>query len=148
MPDGRLATLFIHAAGSPARPNDPAAELRRVYGDLAWHVPAMLAAAERTSDIYYDVVAQVEMPRWRRGRAVLVGDAGYAVSLLAGQGASLAVAGAHLLAKAVGAGDLDAGLDRFEEELRPACKSRRRGAGRRRSSYRRPRSTIGCATRF
>jgi 2-polyprenyl-6-methoxyphenol hydroxylase-like FAD-dependent oxidoreductase len=38
------------------------------------------------------------MQHWTTGRVGLIGDAGYAVSLLAGQGASLAVAGAHLLA--------------------------------------------------
>jgi 2-polyprenyl-6-methoxyphenol hydroxylase-like FAD-dependent oxidoreductase len=134
MPDGKLATLFIHAAGAAARPPDPAAELRHVYGDLGWHVPAMLAAAARTHDLYYDVMAQNELPRWRRGRVVLVGDAGYAVSLLAGQGASLAVAGAHLLAEAVATGDVDAGLDRFEAALRPAVRDKQ-AAGRRTAAF-------------
>jgi 2-polyprenyl-6-methoxyphenol hydroxylase-like FAD-dependent oxidoreductase len=132
--DGTLATFFVHTAGAPTRPDDPAAELRRVYGDLGWHVPALLAAADRTHDLYYDVVAQVVMPRWRRGRAVLVGDAGYAVSLLAGQGASLAVAGAHLLAEAVAAGEVDAGLDRFEAALRPAVRDKQ-AAGRRPADF-------------
>jgi 2-polyprenyl-6-methoxyphenol hydroxylase-like FAD-dependent oxidoreductase len=134
MRDGTLATFFVHTAGAPARPRDPAAELRRVYGDLGWHVPTMLAAAGRAGDLYYDVVAQIVMPRWRRGRVVLVGDAGYAVSLLAGQGASLAVAGAHLLAEAVAAGDVDAGLDRFEAALRPAVRDKQ-ASGRRMATF-------------
>jgi 2-polyprenyl-6-methoxyphenol hydroxylase-like FAD-dependent oxidoreductase len=132
--DRTLATFFVHTASSAERPRDPVAELRRVYGDLGWHLPQMLAAAERTRDLYYDVVAQVVMPRWRRGRAVLVGDAGYAVSLLAGQGASLAVAGAHLLAEAVAAGDVAAGLDRFEATLRPAVRDKQ-AAGRRMADF-------------
>jgi 2-polyprenyl-6-methoxyphenol hydroxylase-like FAD-dependent oxidoreductase len=134
MRDGALAAFFVHTASTPAPPEHPADELRRVYGDLGWHVPTLLAAAERTHDLYYDVVAQIEMPRWRRGRAVLVGDAGYAVSLLAGQGASLAVAGAHLLAEAVAVGDIDAGLDRFEAELRPAVRDKQ-AAGRRMADF-------------
>ena len=97
----RVAAFFAHRAPSPVRPPDPRAELRRVYGNLGWQVPRLLAAAERTHDIYYDVVAQIELPRWFVGRAVLVGDAGYAVSLLAGQGASLALGGAYLLGEAV-----------------------------------------------
>jgi 2-polyprenyl-6-methoxyphenol hydroxylase-like FAD-dependent oxidoreductase len=38
------------------------------------------------------------MPRWSAGRVTLVGDACYAVSLLAGQGASRSMAGAFVLA--------------------------------------------------
>ncbi|MGV9533976.1 hypothetical protein ACWDR9_10040 [Streptosporangium sandarakinum] len=41
-------------------------------------------------------MAQIEMPRWSRGRVTLLGDAYGAVSLPAGQGASLAVVGAYL----------------------------------------------------
>jgi 2-polyprenyl-6-methoxyphenol hydroxylase-like FAD-dependent oxidoreductase len=134
MRDGKPATFFIHTARALVRPPDPVAELRRVYGDLGWHVPTMLAAAGRTQDLYYDVVAQIVMPRWRQGRVVLVGDAGYAVSLLAGQGASLAVVGAHLLAEAVAAGDLDAGLDDFAAALRPAVREKQ-VAGRRTADF-------------
>jgi 2-polyprenyl-6-methoxyphenol hydroxylase-like FAD-dependent oxidoreductase len=126
----RLAAFFAHSAASPSRPADPVAELQRVYGDLGWYVPRLLAAADRADDLYYDVVAQIEMPRWRRGRAVLVGDAGYAVSLLAGQGASLAVGGAYLLAEAVAEGTIEAGLARFEATLAPEAR-KLQAAGRR-----------------
>jgi flavin-dependent dehydrogenase len=54
--------------------------------------------------VYYDQVAQIVLPRWSRHRVVLVGDAGYAVSLLAGQGASLAVGGAYVLAEQLATG--------------------------------------------
>jgi 2-polyprenyl-6-methoxyphenol hydroxylase-like FAD-dependent oxidoreductase len=124
-----LAAFFAHVSPSPARPTDPATELRRVYGDLNWHVPAVLAAAAHTADIYYDVVAQIDMPHWRMGRAVVIGDAGYAVLLLAGQGAALAVAGGYLLARAVG-GQLDAELERFEAEFRPVVRAKQ-ASGRR-----------------
>ena len=39
------------------------------------------------------------MPRWHTNRVVLLGDAGAAVSLLAGQGASLGMAAAFVLAE-------------------------------------------------
>jgi 2-polyprenyl-6-methoxyphenol hydroxylase-like FAD-dependent oxidoreductase len=51
---------------------------------------------------------------------VLLGDAAYAVSLLAGQGASLAVAGASVLARALTSGaSLDAAFQAYETTLRP-----------------------------
>jgi 2-polyprenyl-6-methoxyphenol hydroxylase-like FAD-dependent oxidoreductase len=130
-----VATLFTHRAPTPARPPDPAAEQRRVYGDLGWRVPALLAAADRTPDLYYDVVAQVELPRWSMGHAVLVGDAGYAVSLLAGQGASLAIGGAYLLAEALATGgDIATGLAQFEAALAPEVR-RQQAAGRRMADW-------------
>ena len=58
-----------------------------------------LAACPPADQLYYDQVAQVTMPAWSKGRVTLLGDAAYAVSLLAGQGASLAVAGGYVLAE-------------------------------------------------
>jgi 2-polyprenyl-6-methoxyphenol hydroxylase-like FAD-dependent oxidoreductase len=43
-------------------------------------------------DVYFDEVAQVVMPRGPRRRGLL-GDAAFAVSLIAGKGATLALAG-------------------------------------------------------
>ncbi|MDQ0768045.1 2-polyprenyl-6-methoxyphenol hydroxylase-like FAD-dependent oxidoreductase [Pseudarthrobacter defluvii] len=73
---------------------------------------------------YDDTVAQVVMPRWHTDRTVLVGDACGAVSLLAGQGGSLAIAGAALLGDVLGPvttpSGIGAALARFEQQWRPA----------------------------
>ncbi|WP_416417306.1 FAD-dependent monooxygenase [Paenarthrobacter aromaticivorans] len=86
---------------------------------------------------YDDVVAQVVMPAWHRGRAVLIGDACGAVSLLAGQGGSLAIAGAALLGDLVGPVDSGAGigpaLAEFERRWRPVVEAAQ-AAGRRAAS--------------
>jgi 2-polyprenyl-6-methoxyphenol hydroxylase-like FAD-dependent oxidoreductase len=74
------------------------AELKRRYWEFGWQVQAALEAA-LSSNVYYDLVAQIEVPRWSKGRVTLIGDAVYAVSLVAGQRASLAVAGAYLLSR-------------------------------------------------
>src|SRR5690606_19480368 len=52
-------------------------------------------AVRAVRDPYIDEVAQTVVEPWVRGRTVLLGDACAAVSLLAGQGASLAIAGAE-----------------------------------------------------
>jgi 2-polyprenyl-6-methoxyphenol hydroxylase-like FAD-dependent oxidoreductase len=72
------------------------------------------------------------MPAWSIGRVVLVGDACGCVSLVAGQGASLAVTGAYILAEELGAaqGDTAAALARYEGRLRPTVE-KRQIAGRR-----------------
>ncbi|NUT93279.1 MAG: NAD(P)-binding protein [Saccharothrix sp.] len=94
--DGRVAAFTVHRADDPTLPDDPQAAVREVYGGLGWIVPRVLEHCPPR--FYYDQVAQVVMPRWHSGRVVLVGDACGAVSLLAGQGASLGMGGAFVLA--------------------------------------------------
>ncbi len=70
-------------------------------------VPKLLERRPYGTGMYFDAVAQIEMASWSAGRAVLVGDACWCVSPLAGQGASLAVAGAYVLAEELGAAPAD-----------------------------------------
>lgn len=71
------------------------------FGQLGWKVPAMLASVAGDDDFYFDRINQIRMPCWSRGRVVLVGDAGYCVSPLAGLGGSMAIIGAGRLASAL-----------------------------------------------
>jgi 2-polyprenyl-6-methoxyphenol hydroxylase-like FAD-dependent oxidoreductase len=133
--DGQMAAFFVHRSGDGTLPADPAARLRTVYGDLGWMVPQALAAMPERGEIYYDLVAQVVSERWSAGRTVLVGDAAYAVSLLAGQGASLAIAGPQMLADELGTGDgIAAALARWETRLRPLI-AQKQLAGRRTADW-------------
>lgn len=136
---GTVATFFVIRAETSERPSDPLAKLREVFRDIGWLIPATLAAAPEPRDIYYDVVAQVELPQWHRRRTVLIGDAAYAVSLLAGHGASLALAGGHALGAALAGADVPAGLQRVEAFLRPIVLEKQR-AGRRTASWFVPRT--------
>lgn len=128
--DGRVAAFAVHRDGDPQRPADVAGTLRRVYGSLGWVAPAALAALPPAADVYYDVVAQVEVPSWHHGHVVLVGDACQAVSLLAGQGASLAVAGAFVLAEQLAAAaSVPEALARYQDHWQPVVVDKQR-AGR------------------
>ena len=59
------------------------------------------------------------MPTWSRGRTVLVGDAAACPSLLAGQGAALAVIEAYVLAAELARpdGDHTRAFDAYERQL-------------------------------
>jgi 2-polyprenyl-6-methoxyphenol hydroxylase-like FAD-dependent oxidoreductase len=125
--DGRVVAFGVHRSTDPALPRDARAAVRSAYGELGWVVPAALDRCPPPAEMYYDVVAQVELPRWSRGRVVLLGDAGYAVSLLAGQGASLGVAGAYVLADQLArARTVDAALAGYERLWRPVAEEKQR----------------------
>ncbi len=73
-------------------------QLRNVYADIDWEVPRLLDAMEGAPDFYFDSVSQICMDHWSSGRVTLVGDAGYCASPVSGQGTSLALIGAYVLA--------------------------------------------------
>ncbi|MEV6929876.1 FAD-dependent monooxygenase [Dactylosporangium sp. NPDC051485] len=60
-------------------------------------------------------MAQVRLERYSSGRVVLLGDAGYCASPLSGQGTSLALVGAYVLAEAIRNDD----LGEYDERMRP-----------------------------
>jgi 2-polyprenyl-6-methoxyphenol hydroxylase-like FAD-dependent oxidoreductase len=144
---GRVAAFYSHVAADPARPSDPREALRSTYADLGWVVPDALAHCPRPPVLYYDQVAQIEMPAWSRGRVTLAGDACQAVSLLAGQGAAMAMGGAYVLADELSAGtDVAASLTRYEMRVKPAVQ-RKQAAGRRTAGWVVPNSQWRIAAR-
>jgi 2-polyprenyl-6-methoxyphenol hydroxylase-like FAD-dependent oxidoreductase len=98
---------------------------------LGGDTPQLLKGMWAASDFYFDAVAQVRMDHWSQGRCALVGDAGYSPSLLSGQGTSVALVGAYVLADELGkvvdaegggggvGGGHQAAFARYEERLRP-----------------------------
>ncbi|MGV9269820.1 FAD-dependent oxidoreductase [Kitasatospora sp. NPDC003701] len=124
--NGELRIIFGYEDEGPAV-RDPEEARRQVaerMGELRWETPRLLAALHRAPDFYADVMAQVHLDRWSAGRTVLLGDAGYCASPLSGQGTSLALVGAHLLADELGrartAGeDHRVAFARYEERMRP-----------------------------
>jgi 2-polyprenyl-6-methoxyphenol hydroxylase-like FAD-dependent oxidoreductase len=95
--------------------------VRRVYADIGWEVPRLLELMPEALDWYFDIAAQIDMAAWARGRVVLVGDAGYCASPMSGQGSSLALIGAYVLAGelAAAAGDHEAAFAEYDHLMRP-----------------------------
>lgn len=133
--DGRVAAFAVHRTPDPTLPADPAATLRRVYADLGWVAADALRTVPAPPDLYYDVVAQTQVTPWHQGRVVLVGDACQAVSLLAGQGASMAVAGAYVLGELLArTTSVAQALSGYEAAWRPVTAAKQL-AGRRGASW-------------
>jgi 2-polyprenyl-6-methoxyphenol hydroxylase-like FAD-dependent oxidoreductase len=97
----RAFLVFVHPdPGSVDRHDERAvlATLQDTFRGDRWRTEEIIATLPDAEDVYFDTVSQVRMPRWSSGRIGLVGDAAYAPALLSGQGTSIAIAGAYILA--------------------------------------------------
>ncbi|MER5320305.1 FAD-dependent monooxygenase [Streptosporangium roseum] len=94
--------------------------LADAYAGEGWEVPRLIGGMNDAPDFYFDSLSQVHMDRWSKGRTALVGDAAYCASPASGQGTSLALVGAYVLAGELAAagGDHRAGFDGYERALR------------------------------
>ncbi|WP_280381984.1 FAD-dependent monooxygenase [Nocardia wallacei] len=133
---GRAAALYavrdsreLHAMLAFARPEPPAEVLRdpqaardlvaTTFAGDGWQIPALVAALREANDPFFDTVSQIRMPRWSRGRVALLGDAAHAPSFLTGQGTSLALVGAYVLAGSLATHrDHAAAFAAYERDLR------------------------------
>lgn len=91
------------------------------FGHDGWESPEILSRLAEATELYFDAVSQIHMPRWSKGRVVLIGDAAHCPSLLAGAGSAFAMLGAYILAGelARAAGDHAAAFAAYERKLRP-----------------------------
>lgn len=96
------------------------AQVERVFAGDEWLVPSLLRAMRSSGDFRLMPCMQVRMGSWRDGRIALVGDAAHCPDPMSGQGATLALAGAYVLAgelKAAG-GDHTAAFAAYERRMR------------------------------
>ncbi|WNM37270.1 FAD-dependent monooxygenase [Micromonospora halotolerans] len=122
-PDARALFLFPSPAEEPDHRDLPAqrAVLARAFEGAGWRVPELLAAAADAPDFYLAPMSQVRMDSWSTGRVGLVGDAGYGPSPASGQGTSLGLVGAYVLAASLAeaGGDPVTGFAGYERRMRP-----------------------------
>ncbi|MEU1295655.1 FAD-dependent monooxygenase [Streptomyces sp. NPDC005840] len=80
---------------------DPGAQrdlVAATFPERTWHIPRLVEALRSADDLFFDVVSQIHLPTWSRGRVALAGDAAHATSFLSGQGSSVSLVGAYVLA--------------------------------------------------
>ncbi|MER5338441.1 FAD-dependent monooxygenase [Micromonospora sp. NPDC002717] len=120
----RSSAFFTYRCANPGRELErgPVDALRAAFGDLAAGVPEVIRHLETDpAGAYFDRISQVDVPRWSTGRTVLLGDAAWCVTLFAGHGAALALAGADQLGTALQrhGHDIPSALAEWETGLRP-----------------------------
>jgi 2-polyprenyl-6-methoxyphenol hydroxylase-like FAD-dependent oxidoreductase len=108
--------------------------VRDLFG--GYHAPIGALLEHTDPPVKANVFDVATLPRWHRGRVVLIGDAAHAIAPSSGQGASLALEDAMTLARSLreGAGDHRRAFETFEHERRPRvarviAETRRRGGG-------------------
>ncbi|ROO83521.1 2-polyprenyl-6-methoxyphenol hydroxylase-like FAD-dependent oxidoreductase [Actinocorallia herbida] len=92
----------------------------RALAGGGWHLPRLLELMREAPDFHFDAAAQIHLDSWSRGRVVLLGDAAYCGSPLSGQGTTMAMVGAYVLAGELkaAAGDHTAAFAAYEDDLR------------------------------
>ncbi len=101
--DNKLSTFFIFKVPKKYHyeSHDTATQkklLTDAHRGIGWECPMLLEKMHDAPDFYFDAVSQIQLPQWSSGRVTLGGDACQCVSLIAGQGSSLAMAGMYVLA--------------------------------------------------
>lgn len=151
--DNRTAFFFVFVdrdGQRTARIDDTAAResLNAMYGDAGWECREILDAMRRSNDLYFDTVSQTRMDRWHTGRVVLLGDACFCPSLLAGEGSAFAMLGAYILAGELQQADGDPAIafTRYHQRLQTFIQRKQKTA-KRYGSWFAPATRFGVATR-
>ena len=124
--DRSLANAFLefHTDNPPydrmRNDRDVCTLFRQTFAGYGWEVPRLLDLMEQASDLFYDGTTYVDLQNWSQGRVALVGDAAYGPSFFTGQGGSLAMVGAYVLAVELLKSDSHAAaFASYEQTMRP-----------------------------
>ncbi|KAK5163735.1 uncharacterized protein LTR77_010408 [Saxophila tyrrhenica] len=92
-----------------------------LFKDVGWEAQRVLKEVEKPgSDFYGQEIALAKSASLSNGRVALLGDAGYCPSPLSGEGTSLALVGAYILAGClVTYDDVEEALRQYEKQVRP-----------------------------
>lgn len=100
--------------------DDVRALFKENFAGYGWEVPRILELMDQADDLFYDGTTFVDLEQWSQGRVGLVGDAAYGPSFFTGQGGSLAMVGAYVLAvELLKATDHAAAFASYEATMRP-----------------------------
>jgi 2-polyprenyl-6-methoxyphenol hydroxylase-like FAD-dependent oxidoreductase len=95
--------------------------LQNEFENAGWKCADLLAKMDTSFDFYFDTVSQIQMSNWSKDRVTLVGDACDCPSLLSGQGSTLAMVGAYILAGELkeAAGNYKAAYAQYQNIFKP-----------------------------
>ena len=128
---GRLdATYVFRHDEVHVLPEERLSFVRKAFKGSGWIAEAALKANKANEPIYFDSLTQIVMPRWHKGRVTLLGDACGCLTLLAGQGSHMAMAGAYVIAHELRrhGDDYARAFAAYEAKLKPEVTKRQEDA--------------------
>jgi len=136
--------VFVFDGALPATLDAQKTLVESLYRTDGWESAKVLRRLEETKVLYLDRVSQIVVPSWSSGRIVLIGDAAFCPSLLAGRGSALAIVSAYVLAGELARSDgrTDGALVAYERLLRRCIEMKQAGAARFAGAFA-PRSRFG-----
>jgi len=136
--DGMSTSLFVFKSDPLPRLNhrEKVDILYKEFADFIHPVPDILSIAEQDPNLYFDEVSQIKIQgSWHKNRVALIGDAAYCITLLSGQGASMAMTGAYVLAEELAKYQSPKGFESYERKLRPTIEKMQKKAVKNAASY-------------
>jgi 2-polyprenyl-6-methoxyphenol hydroxylase-like FAD-dependent oxidoreductase len=123
----RMDATFVFRHDEVHVPHDRRLDFtKEEFKHAGWILERVLEDYPGTAPIFFDTMTQIVMPRWHQGRVALVGDACGCLTLLAGQGSHMAMAGAYVLSRELSChrGDHAAAFAAYQALLKPAVDKR------------------------
>lgn len=129
---GQLAALFLWKTEDEGyiAHDIRAGKIKAAFAGMGWLTPQILEDIPADGkDILVDTVTQIRMDTWRNGRVVLVGDAAGCMTLISGQGASMALGGPYVLAEELSKTEnWPQALANYEQRVKPQIELRQKKA--------------------
>lgn len=128
VPIGGGRVYAFATANAPAGADDPydgrLERFRARFADFGGQVPEVLAALEHPDELLHNDIEELPPHPWRRGRALLIGDAAHALTPNLGQGAAMALEDAAVLVRELAAAATpNEALDRFVARREPRVRA-------------------------
>jgi len=93
------------------------------FANDKWEFPRILEGMMQTDNFYFDVLRQVRLKFWSKGRVILTGDSAWCATPLSGVGTTLAVVGGYVLAGELAkTDDYAKAFAEYERIMRPFVK--------------------------
>jgi 2-polyprenyl-6-methoxyphenol hydroxylase-like FAD-dependent oxidoreductase len=123
------ATFVFRRAEMDIPHRDRIGALREQLRNGGWIIKDILNAYTGEAPVFFDSATQIAMPQWHKGRVALIGDACGCLTLLAGQGSHMAMAGAYVLAQELARHeDYAQAFAAYQAFMRPAIDKRQKSA--------------------
>lgn len=128
----RIDATFVLRHDDVHVPRERRAEfLAKNLQGAGWIAQDVLRAHANDEPIFFDSATQIVMPQWYRGRVALIGDACGCLTLIAGQGSHMAMAGGYVLAHELARQpDHASAFAAYERLLKPHVDKKRKDAAR------------------